>query len=76
MRRARVVPACVAPVLVAATAALSLAGCGNKCPVPVTYSDAQLKDIQKAVEALPKDSILHQVMRDYEEERDDLRFCR
>jgi hypothetical protein len=75
MRRARVVPAFVAPALVAATGALALAGC-NKCPVPVTYSDAQLKDIQKAVEALPKDSILHQVMRDYEEERDDLRFCR
>ena len=71
MRRARIVPA-----LFVTVAALALAGCGSKCPVPLTYSDAQLKEIQKALEALPKDSILHQVMRDYEYERDDLRFCR
>jgi hypothetical protein len=25
---------------------------------------------------LPRDNILHQVMTDYENERDDLRFCR
>jgi len=73
MRRARVVPG----LFVSAAAMLALAGCGgSKCPVPVSYSDAQLKDIQKALEGLPKDSILHQVMRDYEYERDDLRFCR
>ena len=73
MRRARIVPA-----LFVTVAALALAGCGtgSKCPVPLAYSDAQLKEIQKALEALPKDSILHQVMRDYEYERDDLRFCR
>jgi hypothetical protein len=53
-----------------------LAGCGSKCPVPVAYSDAQLTEIQKARQALPKDSILHQVLIDYENERDDLRFCR
>jgi hypothetical protein len=53
-------------------------GCaGNsKCPTPVRYDDATLSKIQKAREALPKDSILHQVMADYETERDDLRFCR
>ena len=53
-----------------------LAGCGSKCPVPVPYSDAQLTEIQKARQALPKDSILRQVLIDYENERDDLRFCR
>ena len=31
---------------------------------------------RKARQALPKDSILHQVLIDYENERDDLRFCR
>jgi len=65
-----------APALVAVIAALVLAGCSSKCPVPITYSDAQLKEIQKALEGLPKDSILHQLMQDYEYERDDLRFCR
>ena len=53
-----------------------LAGCGSKCPVPVAYSDVQLTEIQKARQALPKDSILHQLLIDYENERDDLRFCR
>lgn len=75
MRRARVAPACF--VTAAALAGpLLLAGCGSKCPVPVAYSDAQLKEIQKARMALPKDSVLHQVLEDYETERDDLRFCR
>jgi len=65
-----------------AVLALALAflagGCsGNsKCPTPVRYDDATLSKIQKAREALPKDSILHQVLTDYETERDDLRFCR
>ena len=50
MRRARIVPA-----LFVTVAALALAGCrtGSKCPVPLAYSDAQLKEIQKALEALP-----------------------
>ncbi|HEX3538137.1 MAG TPA: hypothetical protein VHU15_15365 [Stellaceae bacterium] len=72
---------------VALAAALALAGCGRgpagegsgperKCPVPIPYSKAQLDEIQKAIHDLPKDSILHQVMRDYENERDDLRFCK
>jgi hypothetical protein len=71
MRRAK-----LAPPRVAVIVALALAGCSSKCPVPITYSDAQLKEIQKALEGLPKDSILHQLMHDYEYERDDLRFCR
>jgi hypothetical protein len=58
--------------------ALLVGGCGgaSKCPRPVVYDDATLKAIQKAVAALPKDSVLHQVMNDYENERDDLRFCK
>jgi len=54
-----------------------IGGCssGAKCPKPVVYDDATLKKIEKAREALPKDSILLQVLEDYENERDDLRFC-
>ena len=37
--------------------------------------DATLREVQKALTALPRDNILHQVMADYETERDDLRFC-
>ncbi len=56
---------------------LVVAGCGgaSKCPKPVAYDDATLREIQKALTALPRDNILHQVMEDYETERDDLRFC-
>lgn len=56
---------------------LVAAGCGgaSKCPKPVAYDDATLREIQKALTALPRDNILHQVMTDYETERDDLRFC-
>jgi hypothetical protein len=59
-------------------AALLVAGCNgaSKCPKPVVYDDKTLKEIQKAIAALPKDSVLHQVMNDYENERDDLRFCK
>ena len=55
-----------------------LCGCASKskCPTPVNYDAKTLKEIQKAREALPKDSILQQVLSDYETERDDLRFCR
>jgi hypothetical protein len=60
--------------------AMALFACGcaskSKCPTPVHYDDATLKKIEKAREALPKDSILHQLLEDYENERDDLRFCR
>jgi hypothetical protein len=54
-------------------------GCGSnqsRCPKPIVYDDATLKKIEKAREALPKDSILLQVLEDYENERDDLRFCK
>jgi hypothetical protein len=63
---------------VALASALLIGGCGStsKCPKPVVYDDATLKKIEKAREALPKDSILLQVLEDYENERDDLRFCR
>ncbi len=63
---------------VALALVLLLGGCGGgpHCPKPVTYDDATLKKIEKAREALPKDSILLRVLEDYENERDDLRFCR
>ena len=60
---------------------LSLVGCGGhqvpglKCPQPIAYDNATLKKIEKAREKLPRDSILQQVLVDYENERDDLRFC-
>ena len=63
-------------VVVMPAIALVAGGCSSKCPTPVAYDAATLKEIQKAVEALPRDNILHQVMTDYENERDDLRFCR
>ncbi len=59
--------------------ALLAGGCGtsaSKCPKPIAYDDATLKKIEKAREALPKESILLQVLEDYENERDDLRFCK
>jgi hypothetical protein len=64
---------------VALALALVAGGCGSsasKCPKPVVYDDPTLKKIEKAREALPKDSVLLQVLEDYENERDDLRFCR
>ena len=58
--------------------ALLASGCGStsKCPKPIVYDEATLKKIEKAREALPRDSILLQLLEDYENERDDLRFCR
>jgi hypothetical protein len=63
---------------VALALALLLGGCGgaSKCPKPMVYDEASLKQIQAALKALPPDNVLHQVMTDYENERDDLRFCR
>jgi hypothetical protein len=53
-------------------------GCGSasKCPKPIVYDEATLKKIEKAREALPRNSILLQLLEDYENERDDLRFCK
>lgn len=65
----------------ALAAALVVAGCSSthstacRCPKPVAYDDATLKQITDALKALPADNILHQAMDDYENERDDLRFC-
>jgi hypothetical protein len=50
-------------------------GLVDRCPVPVVYDDATEKKIQAALEALPKDNILHRAMSDYETERDNLRMC-
>ena len=63
---------------VALACVLLVGGCGgaSKCPKPIVYDDSRLKQIQAALKALPPDNILHQVMTDYENERDDLRFCR
>jgi hypothetical protein len=62
-------------------AVLAVTGCGGvrdvscKCPKPVGYDDATLKQISQALRALPPDNVLHRAMEDYENERDDLRFC-
>lgn len=50
-------------------------GLVDRCPVPVAYDDATEKKIQAALEALPKDNVLHKAMSDYETERDNLRMC-
>ncbi len=63
-------------------ALLVMAGCGSthstacQCPKPVAYDEATLKKISEALRALPADNVLRQAMEDYENERDDLRFCR
>jgi hypothetical protein len=60
---------------------LVVAGCGSaqttacQCPKPVAYDDDTLTKISQALRALPEDNVLRQVMEDYENERDDLRFC-
>jgi hypothetical protein len=64
----------------ALAAVLIVAGCSStastcQCPKPVAYDDATLKKITKALRALPSDNVLHEAMDDYENERDDLRFC-
>ena len=46
-----------------------------KCPKPVAYDEETLKEISQALRALPSDNVLHRAMEDYENERDDLRFC-
>lgn len=60
---------------------LGVAGCSTtqstacQCPRPVSYDDPTIKKITAALRALPADSVLHQAMDDYEDERDDLRAC-
>src|SRR5262245_25238216 len=67
-----------AALAVALAGTLLIGGCSSasKCPKPIAYDDNTLKEIQKALAALPKDNILRSIMMDYENERDDLRFCR
>ena len=65
-----------AGVALACVLLASCGGGGSKCPTPIVYDDASLKQIQEALKALKPDNILHQVMTDYENERDDLRFCK
>lgn len=66
---------------VALAAVLVLANCGGawssacRCPKLVAYDEPTLKKISQALRALPSDNVLHQAMEDYENERDDLRFC-
>ena len=65
----------------ALSAVLTLASCSSmrtgacQCPKPVAYDEPILKKISQALRALPADNVLHQAMEDYENERDDLRFC-
>jgi hypothetical protein len=68
--------------VVAFATLLVVAGCGStqstacQCPKIVAYDEPTLKKISEALRALPADNVLHQAMEDYENERDDLRFCR
>jgi hypothetical protein len=71
-----------ARIRAAALAALiAAAGCSGtrtsacQCPKPIAYDEETLKKISQALRALPADNVLHQAMEDYENERDDLRFC-
>ena len=66
----------------ALAALLVVTGCNGsrpttcQCPKIVEYDEATLKKISEALRALSADNVLHQAMEDYENERDDLRFCR
>jgi hypothetical protein len=67
--------------VVAFGALIAAAGCSGmrttacQCPKPVAYDDDTLTKISQALRALPEDNVLRQAMEDYENERDDLRFC-
>ena len=62
-------------------AVVALVGCTTarptacQCPKPVAYDEDTLKKISQALRALLPDNVLLQAMEDYENERDDLRFC-
>jgi hypothetical protein len=62
-------------------ALIATAGCSStrttacQCPKPIAYDDDTLTKISQALRALPEDNVLRQAMEDYENERDDLRFC-
>jgi hypothetical protein len=67
--------------MIALAALVVLGGCASpprtacNCPVLVHYGNAKHREIQAALDALPANNILHETMTDYENERDDLRFC-
>ena len=63
-------------LLAGGCSSIGIGSSAGKCPKPIVYDDATLKKIEKAREALPRDSILLQLLEDYENERDDLRHCR
>ncbi len=60
---------------------LALAGCGTttepdvQCPQVVKYTDAQLDAIQASINHLAKNDPLRGAMSDYEQLRDDARYC-
>jgi hypothetical protein len=68
-------------IIAALAALIAAAGCSStrttacQCPKPVAYDDDTLNKISQALRALPEDNVLRQAMEDYENERDDLRFC-
>lgn len=67
--------------VVTLAALMAAAGCSGttttacQCPKPIAYDDDTLTKISQALRALPEDNVLRQTMEDYENERDDLRFC-
>lgn len=64
-----------------AVLSLTLAGCDTtsqrevQCPQIVKYTDAQLDAIQASINRLPKNDPLRGAMSDYEQLRDDARYC-
>ena len=64
-----------------AISSLALAGCSTthrsavQCPQVVNYTDAQLDAIQRSINRLPKNDPLRGAMQDYEQLRDDARYC-
>jgi hypothetical protein len=68
-------------VAIALTSVLAVVGCSApqstacQCPKPVAYDEETLSKISKALRSLPPDNVLLRAMEDYENERDDLRFC-
>jgi len=71
--RIRIVFVVLTAVILVGCSSTNLASC--QCPKLVAYDDATLKKISQALRALPADNILHEAMDDYENERDNLRFC-
>jgi len=67
---------------VLALLSLGLAGCDTaaqeevvQCPEVVNYTDRQLDAIQASINRLPKNDPLRGAMTDYEQLRDDARYC-